>query len=127
MKILRFGSRHPRPRIGRRVLCNRPERVLITMAEPSDPLHLDVMTHCEKCCAEINIRADLSRVFATFYILTQPYRSFMEDLHTSGRIADEELMRIDETVQKLRSSMKFGYKQLPEEDAPGPSIGHHTS
>lgn len=97
------------------------------MAEPSQPLHLDVVTHCERCGAEINIRVDLSRAFATFYMLTQPYRSFMEDLHAHGRITDEERIRVHETVQRLQKSITLDYIPIGEEEKPGPSMGPHTS
>ena len=97
------------------------------MSEPPDPLHLDVTTDCEKCGAEINILVDLSPVFATFHILTNPYRSFLERLHTDRRITDEELIGIDQAVQKLRSSMKYGYKDLGQEDEPGHSTGRNSS
>lgn len=97
------------------------------MSEPPDSLRHVVTTRCEKCGAEIKILVDLSPVFATFHILTKPYRSFLERLHTEGRITDEELIGVDQTVQKLRTSMKYGYKDLGQEDESAPSTGRNPS
>lgn len=92
------------------------------MLEPPDPLHHDVTTHCEKCGAEIKVLVDLSPVFASFHIFTKPYRSFLERLHTDGRITDEELIGVDLLVQALRRSMKYATK-----DGPAPSTGRNPS
>ena len=97
------------------------------MSESSDPLHQDVTTHCEKCGAEMKVLVDFNPVFATFHTLTKPYRSFLERLHTDGRITDKEFIGVDQAVQTLRSSMKFGYTELEQEDGPAPSPGRNPS